>query len=48
MNGTDKADKVDLRDLVFWLLQTKDYLRDGKSFVRPFEAFVKLPIGLIG
>ena len=48
MNGTDKADKVDLRDLVFWLLQTKDYLRDGKSFVRTFEAFVKLAIGLIG
>ena len=48
VNGTDKADKVDLRDLAFWLLQTKDYLRDGKSFVRSLEAFVKLAIGLMG
>ena len=48
VNGTDKTDEVDLRDLVFWLMQTKDYLRDGKSFVRSLEAFVKLAIGLIG
>ena len=47
-NGTDKIDKVALRDLGFWLPLTKGHLRNGIPFVSTYEALLKLPIAQIG
>ena len=37
--GTDKIDKVALRDLAFWLPLTEDHLRDGIPIVRSYSTY---------
>ena len=46
--GTDKIDKVALRDLAFWLPLTEAHLLDGIPIVRSSEALIQLPIAQIG
>ena len=45
--GNDKIDMVVLRDLAFWLLETKDHLREGVLFVESFGELVELPVAQI-
>ena len=46
--GTDKIDRVAMRDLAFWLPRTKQHLSKGIPFARTFEELVKLPVSQVG
>ena len=48
VNGSENANNVALRDLAFWLPNTKDHLRDGIPYVCTFNDLMKLPIAQIG
>ena len=47
-NGTDKLDKVGLKDLAFWLPQTKSHLSTNIQYAPTFDALTKLPVAHIG